>query len=161
MPSHLATHYCDLLRVDCHCVRQPTFHLAIVKLLDQFGATANNASANIPEQESWPTCACVSAGQVEELLTHSRYTCSVTKYQTDFFQRCRQQFALPASEHGNSFHSTIMTKALLIQWAGMAFSSAPCPELPNWRMCRRTIHLFVHSWNSLTLMNPYWPLWYL
>lgn len=146
MSSHLATHYCDLLRVDCHCVRQPTFHLAIVKLPDQFGAPVNNASANIPEQESWPTCACVSAGQVEELLTHSRYTCSVTKCQTDFFQRCRQQFALPASEHGNSFHSTIMTKALLIWWAGMVFSSLHAQSYQiDGCVGGPSIYLFIHE----------------
>lgn len=36
---------------------------------------------------------------------------------------------------------------------------SPCPELPNWLMCRRNSHLFVHSWNSLTLTNPFWPIW--
>lgn len=71
-----------------------------------------------------------------------------------------QRFALPAGEHENSFHSAVRLKSCSSQEGRDRIFMAPCPELPNWLLCRRNFHLFVHSWNSLTLMNPFWPIWY-
>lgn len=152
--------FCYLLLWDCHCVWESTIHLSIVKLLDQFGATVNNASVSIPEQDSWPTCAwCTrlyrAARTAESQSVHLWYP-----RPNRVFPKVLPQFALPSAEHGTT-PFTLQCWHEPCSSGGQGWHFHLSVLGPTELTCRKIIHLCVHSWHSLTLTNPYQPIWYL